>query len=332
MIPFIFGTSLAASGGYEDGIAGDPSIFGRGGKQVKQRTIAEKISCMGIGLHSGAPVQMTLHPARANSGITFIRCDRPHPVEIPTCVGSVVSTQYATSVGRGDVTVSTVEHILAAVYGMGIDNLRIEIDGPEVPIMDGSAAPFVHLIRAAGIFEQSQRRREFRVRRTIEVRDAEKWIRILPSRSFKVSYSIDFQHPAIGRQEFKSKEITEEFFGSIARARTFGFIYEVEAMRAAGLARGGSLENAVVLDGEGVINEEGTRFPNEFVAHKVLDLLGDLAILGTRLRGHVQVHRGGHDLHCRLLEAIIEAQREGCVADVLASDPVQPAVAVASLA
>jgi UDP-3-O-[3-hydroxymyristoyl] N-acetylglucosamine deacetylase len=285
---------------------------------VKQRTIAEKISCTGIGLHSGALVQMTLHPARANSGITFVRCDLSYPVEIPVNTASVVSTEYATTVGRGDVTVSTVEHLLAALYGMGIDNLRIEINAPEVPIMDGSAAPFVHLIRAAGIFEQPQRRQEFRVRRPIEVRDGEKWIRVSPSRSFSVSYSIDFEHTSIGRQKLTHLEINDKLFDrKISRARTFGFAYEVEAMRAAGLARGGSLDNAIVLDNDGVLNEEGLRFPDEFVRHKVLDLLGDLSILGMRLRGHVQVHRGGHDLHCKLLAAIVEAHREGAVMDAM---------------
>jgi UDP-3-O-[3-hydroxymyristoyl] N-acetylglucosamine deacetylase len=273
---------------------------------VRQRTIAEKIACTGIGLHTGCPVQITLHPARVNTGIVFVRSDEVHPVEIPARPDALSSTQFATTLGRGSVTIGTVEHLLAAVYSLGIDNLRVEVDGPEVPVMDGSAASFVFLLRAAGIFEQGAERRRLRIRRPIEVRDGDRRIRVEPSRSLKVSYAVDFTHPAIGRQSLHALEITEDSFErELCRARTFGFLHEVEAMWRLGLARGGSLDNTVVLDDRRVLNPDGLRFRDEFVRHKLLDLLGDLALLGLPLEGHVKVERGGHALHQQLVTEIL---------------------------
>ena len=274
-----------------------------GGSAVRQRTIAEKISCTGVGLHTGKPVQLTLHPARANSGIVFVRTDLANPVEIPATPASLTSKALlATTLGRGGVTLDTVEHLLAATYGLGVDNLRVEVDGPEIPGMDGSAASFVFLLRAAGLFEQSAPRLVLRIARPIEIRDGQRRIRIEPARGFRVSYEIDFDHPRIGRQALRDLELTEEKFErEIARARTFGFVGEVDALWRAGRARGACLDNTVVLDASRVLNRDGLRFPDEFVRHKILDLLGDLALLGTRLEGHVRVERGGHALHQKLV-------------------------------
>jgi UDP-3-O-[3-hydroxymyristoyl] N-acetylglucosamine deacetylase len=273
-----------------------------------QRTIAEKISCTGIGLHSGKPVQLTLQPARANSGVVFVRTDLPRAVEVPAVHSAVTSTRLATTLGRGDATVGTVEHLLAALRGLGIDNVRIEVDGPEIPVMDGSAASFVFLLRAAGLFDQGTPRRSLRVLRPVEVRDGDRMMRIEPARDLRVTYSVDFAHPAIGRQQLRNLVIDDESFEQeICRARTFGFLREVEALWRAGLARGGNLDNTVVMDDFRVLNRDGLRWPDEFVRHKVLDLLGDLALLGMPIEGHLVVERGGHALHQRFVRALLES-------------------------
>ena len=261
-----------------------------------------------MGLHTGKPVQLTLHPARAGSGIVFVRTDISHPIEIPATQTSLVRTHLATTLGRGDVCVDTVEHLLAAFYGLGIDNARVEIDGPEIPGMDGSAASFASLIRSAGAYEQSALRRVMRVRRPLEIRDGDRWLRVEPHRGLKVSYEIDFAHPLIGRQVLRDFAVGEESFErEIAPARTFGFVAEVQALWRAGRARGASLDNTLVLDASRVLNRGGLRFADEFVRHKVLDLLGDLALLGARLEGHVRVRRGGHALHQRLVAKLAGA-------------------------
>jgi UDP-3-O-[3-hydroxymyristoyl] N-acetylglucosamine deacetylase len=302
---------------------------------VRQRTIAEKISCTGIGLHGGAPVQLTLHPARLDSGIVFVRNDGARTVEIPARADQVSSTQFATTLGKGPLSVGTVEHLLAAIYGLGIDNIRIELDGPEVPVMDGSAASFVFLIRAAGIFEQRAPRRVLRVRRPVEVHDGERVARVEPGRGFRISYAIDFQHPAIGRQSLPGFELREgSFERELCRARTFGFLHEVQALWRAGLGRGGSLDNTVVLDDRRVLNPEGLRMPDEFVRHKALDLLGDFALLGMPLEGHVHVLRGGHALHQKLLHTLLHTpgavEIVGSVRSAYAVDPreSQPVVGI----
>jgi UDP-3-O-[3-hydroxymyristoyl] N-acetylglucosamine deacetylase len=272
----------------------------------RQRTIAETISCTGIGLHTGAPVHLTLEPAAPGAGVVFVRADLAHPVEIPVRPDAVVGASFATTLGCGDVTVSTVEHLLSALYCLGVDNVRIEVDGPEVPIMDGSAASFVFLIRAAGIREQAAERRRLRVRKSFEIRDGERRVRVEPSRSLKISYAIDFAHPSVGRQAIRSLVLSDgSFEREICRARTFGFLHEVEALWRAGLARGGSLDNTVVLDAQRVLNRDGLRWPDEFVRHKVLDLVGDLALLGVGLEAHVEVERGGHALHQKLVSEIL---------------------------
>jgi UDP-3-O-[3-hydroxymyristoyl] N-acetylglucosamine deacetylase len=288
---------------------------------LNQCTIAEKISCTGIGLHTGQPVQLTLHPARSNRGIVFARTDLAHPVEIPAQPRSVASTAYATTLGCGDATIGTVEHLLAALYSLGIDNLSVEVDGPEIPVMDGSSASFVFLIRAAGVFEQRSERRRMRIRKPLEIRDGERSIRIAPGRSLRVSYSVDYTHPAIGRQTLKGFALNgQSFEREICRARTFGFLHEVEALWRNGLARGGNLDNTVVMDESRVLNRDGLRWTDEFVRHKVLDLIGDLALIGMPIEGHIVVERGGHALHQQLVAEILktpEAWRiEGPVAPV----------------
>jgi len=279
----------------------------KGGRRaVNQRTIAEKISCTGIGLHTGEPVQLTLYPARADSGIVFLRTDLPCPVEIPAKPRSVASTAHATTLGCGDATVGTVEHLLASLYSLGIDNVRVEVEGPEIPVMDGSSASFVFLIRAAGIFDQGAERRWMRIRKPIEIRDGERSIRIAPGRSLRVSYSVDYTHPAIGRQKLEGFTLSgESFEREICRARTFGFLHEVEALWRNGLARGGNLDNTVVMDESRVLNRDGLRWSDEFVRHKVLDLIGDLALIGMPIEGHIVVERGGHALHQQLVNEIL---------------------------
>ncbi|MDH3519633.1 MAG: UDP-3-O-acyl-N-acetylglucosamine deacetylase [Myxococcales bacterium] len=271
-----------------------------------QQTIAEKVSCTGIGLHSGAPAQLSLFPARANTGMVFVRTDRGVPVEIPARASEVASTDFATTLGRNAACVGTVEHLLAALYGLEIDNVRIEIDGPELPVMDGSAAPFVYLIRSAGIFTQSEPRSVLRVRRKLEVVDGDRRISIEPARDLRISYAVDFAHPAIRRQELQIDRMEPEIFErDISAARTFGFLNEVHALWNAGFALGGGLENAVLLDDEKVINPDGLRWEDEFVRHKVLDFFGDLALVGMPVQGHVRVERGGHALHQKLVAAIL---------------------------
>lgn len=288
---------------------------------MNQSTIAEKISCTGIGLHTGKPVQLTLYPARTNSGIVFVRTDLAHPVEIPARAQSVASTAYATTLGCGDATIGTVEHLLAALYSLDIDNVRVEVDGPEIPVMDGSAASFVFLIRAAGIFAQNCERRRLRIRKPIEVRDGERSIRISPARSLQVTYSVDYSHPAIGRQSLEEFTLSgQSFERELCRARTFGFLHEVEALWRNGLARGGNLDNTVVMDESRVLNRDGLRWSDEFVRHKVLDLIGDLALLGMPVDGHIAVERGGHALHQQLVSKIINTPKawriEGSLAPV----------------
>jgi UDP-3-O-[3-hydroxymyristoyl] N-acetylglucosamine deacetylase len=274
---------------------------------LNQRTIAEKISCTGIGLHTGEPVQLTLYPARANSGVVFARTDLAHPVEIPAKPRSLASTAHATTLGCGDATVGTVEHLLASLYSLDIDNVRVEVDGPEIPVMDGSSASFVFLIRAAGIFDQDSERRRMRIRKPIEIRDGERSIRIDPGRSLRVSYSVDYTHPAIGRQALEEFTLSgESFEREICRARTFGFLHEVEALWRNGLARGGTLDNTVVMDESRVLNCDGLRWADEFVRHKVLDLIGDLALIGMPIEGHIVVERGGHSLHQQLVAEILK--------------------------
>ena len=265
-----------------------------------------------MGLHTGQPVQLTMHPGLADSGIVFLRPagdGSGRLVEIPARPENVISTANATTLALDGESVSTVEHLLAALRSNGIDNVRIELDGPEVPGMDGSAASFTYLIQSAGQFVQSEPRSVLVIRRKLGYTDGNRSIQIEPARTYRISYAVDFEHPVIGRQALEIADMTPRYFErEIARARTFGFLREVGVLWKAGMARGGSLENTVLLDDHRVLNPGGLRWPDEFVRHKVLDLLGDLALLGHPIQGHVTVERGGHGLHRALIEAILAQQ------------------------
>jgi UDP-3-O-[3-hydroxymyristoyl] N-acetylglucosamine deacetylase len=270
-----------------------------------EHTLAGPVSCTGIGLHKGKPVDLVLRPASAGTGILFVRTDLDRPARFPARAEWISQTTLATTLGKGEAALSTVEHLLAALRGMGVDNCTVEVSGPELPIMDGSAAPFVYLLREAGLRPQRRMRRRLVIRRPLEVRDGNRWVRVLPSRTFKLSVSIDYPHPAIGRNSLESLRPNPRTFASeIAPARTFGFLRDVQKLQSLGLALGGSLQNAIVLDERRVLNREGLRFPDEFVRHKTLDLIGDLALLGVPLQGHVKAMRSGHALHQALLAEI----------------------------
>ena len=266
-----------------------------------QQTLRRQVSCAGIGLHSGTKVSLTLKPAVAGTGIVFRRVDLG--VDIPASVDHVKSLHYATVLGRDGATVETVEHLLAALVSAGIDNVVIELSQREVPIMDGSSAPFLYLIQEAGVKRLSAARRYLKVLRPVSVAHGDKHIAIYPSDHFKVSYTISFDHPLL-RHQSRTTRITEQSFADdIASARTFGFLKEVEWMRQQGLALGGSLENAIVIGDTGVLN--ALRFEDEFVRHKILDAVGDLALLGHPVLGHVVAHRAGHALHTTLASQLL---------------------------
>jgi UDP-3-O-[3-hydroxymyristoyl] N-acetylglucosamine deacetylase len=275
---------------------------------VQRKTINTDVSITGIGLHSGIYTTVELHPVPAGSGITFVRADL-HGLRIPALQASTTALDYATTVGKDDVQVGTVEHLLSALMACGITDVDILIDGPEVPIIDGSALPFMHLIDAAGIRELGVDIPVLRLRETIEVVDGEKSIRIAPANRLSIRYRIDFNHPLIGRESMHFDFDHDNFLRKIAPARTFGFMRDVEKMRAAGLARGGSVENAVVLDDRGVVNGP-LRFRDEFVRHKILDLIGDLALIGRPIVGEITASKAGHALHSRFVEKILRASEE----------------------
>jgi len=270
-----------------------------------QRTLSGPIGCDGVGLHTGQAVKMTLHPAPADHGIVFVRSDLPRPIEIPATARYVVNTELATTVGREGARVGTVEHLLAALSGLGIDNVRIELDGPEVPIMDGSAAPFAYLIRTAGVRMLDAPKSFVVIKKRVSVRDGEKTATLDPCDRFKINCRIDFHHPLISNQTFEMEFSDRTFAREIARARTFGFLRDVETLKKEGLARGGSLENAIVVDEFSILNPDGLRFPDEFVRHKVLDAMGDVALFGRPVIGHLRVYKSGHALNHRLVEKVL---------------------------
>jgi UDP-3-O-[3-hydroxymyristoyl] N-acetylglucosamine deacetylase len=256
-------------------------------------------------LHNGKRVVLTLKPAEINHGIVFVRTDKKGNTFIKVCPENVIDTQLATTLGANGLSVSTVEHLLAALYGMGIDNLLVEIDSPELPIMDGSAAPFIYLIQSAGVEIQGGFKKFMEIKRPILVEDGDKRIYVHPSKEFKVTYTIDFYHPLLRNQSFSWVFSNVAFEKEIAKARTFGFLKEVEKMRSAGLAKGGTLDNAVVLGDYHILNEDGLRYKDEFVRHKILDLLGDLSILGAYVLGHIKVIKSGHELNHKFVNEIL---------------------------
>ena len=269
-----------------------------------QNTIAAPASATGIGLHTGVPVTIKLLPAQANRGIVFRRTDLSN-FQIEAHARNVARLSYATSLMKRGVLISTTEHLLSALAGCGVDNVVVEIDNLEVPIMDGSAHPFVRLIGEAGVRPQRARRHYARILKPVEVVDGAKRIAIYPSDGFSVSYRIDFGHPLIGTKRLDFALEAGNYESAIAPARTFGFADEVETLRRNGLVRGGSLENAVVLTRDRVMNPEGLRFPDEFCRHKILDLIGDLVMFGHPLIGHVAVERGGHAMHYSLVAQLL---------------------------
>ena len=274
----------------------------------RQRSLKHRAALEGVGLHSGAKVWLTIAPAPPDSGIVFIR----DGVEIPALAEFVVDTTMNTSLGRHGVRVGTVEHLLAALSGCGIDNARVEVDGPEIPIMDGSSEPFVQLVRSAGVHELRQARRFLLVRKTVTVTDGDKLARLAPARGkFSISYTIDFRHPLISDQSYRMDLTERSFQKDIARARTFGFKRDVERLHKAGLARGGSLDNAVVVDDFNILNPDGLRFPDEFVRHKILDALGDLSLIGMPIIGHLTAVKSGHALNHQLVRRIL-AEADAC--------------------
>jgi UDP-3-O-[3-hydroxymyristoyl] N-acetylglucosamine deacetylase len=275
---------------------------------LHQRTVKTAIEAEGVALHSGEITRFCIRPAPVDSGLVFVRTDLSPAVEIPARSENVVDTRLATTLGVGGVTVGTVEHLIAALAGLGVDNARVEVDGPEIPILDGSALPFVDLIReAGGTVAQRKPKRFVVVRRPVVVADesGERSARLEPAASFSLRCSIDFNHPIVNQQSFELALSDTAFLREVARARTFGFARDVDAMHAAGLARGGSLANAVVVDDFSVRNPEGLRFPDEFVRHKVLDAIGDLALLGAPLIGRYIGHKSGHWLNTRLVAALL---------------------------
>ncbi|MCI0671743.1 MAG: UDP-3-O-acyl-N-acetylglucosamine deacetylase [Myxococcaceae bacterium] len=272
---------------------------------INQRTLASPVSCTGIGLHSGAPVRLRLLPAPVDTGIVFVRTDLEPAVAIPALADFVTDTALATTLGHRGARVATVEHLLSALAGMGIDNVRVEVNGPEVPIMDGSAGPFAALVREAGVREQEEPKSFLVIKRTVTVKDGDKEATLAPSHRFRVSATVDFRHPLISDQELELELSENTFAKDISRARTFCFRRDVEKMQELGLARGGSLENAIVVDEFSILNPGGLRFPDEFVRHKVLDAIGDLSLFGRPVVGHLRVFKTGHALNQKLVKAVL---------------------------
>lgn len=287
---------------------------------IRQRTLKNPIRATGVGLHTGEKVLLTLRPAPVDTGVIFRRSDLAPAVDIKATPLNVGDTRLSTTLVRDDVCVSTVEHLLSAVAGLGVDNLIVEVSSAEVPIMDGSAGPFVFLLQSAGIQEQNAPKRFIRIKRRIAVEDGDKWARFEPFDGFKVGFGIDFDHPVFKNgQQFTELDFSStSFVKEVSRARTFGFMREIEALRQHNLVLGGSLENAVVLDDYRVLNEDGLRYEDEFVKHKVLDAIGDLYLLGHSLIGAFTGYKSGHALNNRLLRELLEqpdAWEEVCFDD-----------------
>ena len=275
---------------------------------LRQRTLAQQVSAKGIGLHSGVPVSLNLKPGEPDSGIVFRRIDVNPPKEIRSQAGAVGDTRMASTISEGDVRVATVEHLMSALSGLGIDNAVVEVDAAEIPIMDGSAASFVYLLRSAGVQEQAAPKRFIEVLKPVEVRDGEKWARLDPFFGFRLEFTIDFRHPAVDMtgQQVSIDFANTSFVDDIARARTFGFVGDVDMLRSKGLALGGSLDNAIVMDEVRVLNPGNLRQPNEFAMHKALDAIGDLYLLGYPLMASYTAFKSGHALNNRLLRALMD--------------------------
>lgn len=314
---------------------------------MQQSTIARRIVCSGTGLHSGEAVEIALCPGALGSGIVFVALGAGQggrDVEIPARADCVLSSVRATTLAASDgagmlvatnprlIRIATVEHLLATLLALDLDNVRIEVKGAEIPVMDGSALAFVDWIRLAGRKLQPAPRRELRIVDPIEIRDGDRWIRIEPAEGLRISYAIDFAHPRIGRQSFEIPKLDQQVFQrELAAARTFGFTHELAALREAGLGLGGSLKNTIVLGDQEILNQTGLHWPDEFVRHKIVDLLGDLALLGCGLHAHVQVEKGGHRLHHRLVRRLFDLAEWERYATKSSSSRARAAVADGSL-
>jgi UDP-3-O-[3-hydroxymyristoyl] N-acetylglucosamine deacetylase len=294
---------------------------------MKQRTLKEPVATKGVGLHTGAKVEITLRPAPPNTGIVFRRMDLDPPAELKADPYLVTDTRLCSMLESGPAKVSTVEHLMSALAGLGIDNALVDLTGPEIPILDGSSAPFVYLLQSAGIVEQDAPKRYVRILRPIEVRDGDKWARFVPHNGFRIEFTIDFKHPVF---EKSGKTVSIDFAETayakeVARARTFGFTHEVEYLRSQGLALGGSLDNAIVMDEYRVLNQDGLRYDDEFVKHKVLDAIGDLYLLGYPIIGAFEAYKSGHALNNALLRELLQHQEAWEYVSFERSEDVPPA-------
>ncbi len=289
-------------------------------QSLNQRTVKAPVACVGVGLHTGSKVTLRLMPARAETGIVFVRTDLPGQPEMKARAQAVVDTELATTLGSTAMRVHTVEHVLAALAGLGIDNVRVELDGPEVPIMDGSAAPFIAMIKEAGVREQDTPKRFIVIKRAVTVTDGDKHATLAPGRGFRIDCTIDFKHPLISDQAVSIGFTDRTFVREVSGARTFGFLRDVEKLKAMGLARGGSLDNAIVVDDFSILNPEGLRFPDEFVRHKVLDAIGDIALLGLPVIGHLTAYKSGHRLNHALVTKVLSETSNYAVVRARARD------------
>ena len=277
---------------------------------LRQRTLKTAIRATGVGLHTGEKVYMTLRPAAENSGITFRRVDLEPPVDVPADPRLVGETMLGTTLIQDGVKVATVEHLMSALAGLGIDNVHVDLSAPEVPIMDGSAGPFIFLLQSAGIEEQQAEKKFIRIKRKIRVEDDEKWAEFVPFNGFKVNFEVYFNHPVFNKlkQDASIDFSSTSFLKEVSRARTFCFLRDVEALRERNLTLGGSMDNAIVLDDYRILNEDGLRYANEFVIHKILDAIGDIYLLGHGIIGEFNAYKSGHDLNNKLLRALLDEE------------------------
>ena len=274
-----------------------------------QRTVREEVGCTGIGLHSGDRIKLRIRPAQPDTGIRFVRTDVSGHPPVRALFDNVVDTTLATSIAFNGGKISTIEHLMAAFFGLGIDNAVVELDGGEVPIMDGSAAPFIFLLKSAGIEEQKAPKRFIVIKKPFKIDDGNRSVSIFPSKELKISYTIDFNHPLLRNQTYELTFSGRDFVRDISRARTFGFLKDVQMLKENGLAKGGSLDNAVVIDEFRILNEGGLRFKDEFVRHKILDFIGDLSIIGSPVIGHFVVEKSGHFLNQMMLKTLMASNK-----------------------
>jgi UDP-3-O-[3-hydroxymyristoyl] N-acetylglucosamine deacetylase len=275
----------------------------------RQRTLTDEVGCTGIGLHTGEKVKINVRPAPPDTGINFVRTDLSGQPMVKARFENVCDTTLATTIGSNGCKISTIEHLMAAFFGLGIDNAVVELDGPEVPIMDGSAAPFVFLLKTAGIREQERPKRFIIIKKPFKVNDGNRSVCIIPSKRLKITYLIDFQHPLLRNQKYELGFFGRDFVREISRARTFGFLKDVQMLKENGFAKGGSLDNAIVIDDFRILNEDGLRFKDEFVRHKILDFIGDLSIIGAPIIGHFVVKKSGHFLNQHMLKMLMKSKR-----------------------